>query len=865
MAYGELYRFVFDAANGPEVTISVAKKDYTGAVSSRAVGGSAVLKRERSGHILGSSLEWAAECLVEDEFVDFYTSDPTLYQVTVKFGASRVWRGFITPELYFAPWVNAPYDITLTASDNLAELKNYDFQKQGDKTVRELLLLLLDKTNQDVTSMTAISSLVDGDERGLLDFTINIDQLEGSTCYEVLDKILESFHAYIRFDAVSLRWVLLRETDVSNYSGISYIGLSSLAGLGQLFPVGNFSMNIEPAKKSLSLILDHANPRECLPAISSASSWFTSSGATIGSDNLGNYIGFPGGSKDEAAYVQLSAATLGLNDSYSQANYTLQLNAYMLSGRYVYAVISILVSTSVDGSFPVTLYLYYTGTWHNTSPVSNTIVNAPKFTFDEINGTGSISFKLPQKEEGTIPYMKLVNMRVELVNCAKSTCHLYDVSLRRAAGDLPDGIVTRILLDNEARGRADDVTLSFGADRNYENIINSEDFTSAAISEAKTFNDFMAIDNALSIANPRLRLSGLVMHKSMAWKLPEFIRTMHSSAANLDYIVEQYAFNLVNGEIDISMLSLPAVSLSYTELTTSNVYGQSSGGSGGSSSGSGGSGGSGAPGAAAGFDTPEATATAVDGTTPTATVTASGPDTAKKFSFVFGIPTATEVIDTNARLRIRPVLRVVRGYTPEDIERNVLSVEHPALSSDKYEAVLMVYRRMNKRRRYFYDGTNTKKVRVARKGWFAALGDKKITDHAAFTQAGSKGAEGVNMGLSELRDFIVKRFMTDNAHTKAELWARNYTQWAAESNISRGFGSAHDARKTFGIAVRWVNPSFTALVDPAKPLSPTTMELTNASGEKVQRYIYSDVAPLTVELQNKGAAKRASMWFGVSG
>lgn len=865
MAYGELYRFVFDAANGPEVTISVAKKDYTGAVSSRAVGGSAVLKRERSGHILGSSLEWAAECLVEDEFADLYTSDPTLYQVTVKFGASRVWRGFITPELYSAPWVNAPYDITLTASDNLAELKNYDFQKQGDKTVRELLLLLLDKTNQNVTSMTAISSLVDGDERGLLDFTINIDQLEGSTCYEVLDKILESFHAYIRFDAVSLRWVLLRETDVSNYSGISYIGLSSLAGLGQLFPVGNFSMNIEPAKKSLSLILDHANPRECLPAISSASSWFTSSGARIGSDNLGNYIGFPGGSKDEAAYVQLSAATLGLNDSYFQANYTLQLNAYMLSGRYVYAVISILVSTSVDGSFPVTLYLYDTGTWHNTHPVSNTIVNAPKFTFDEINRTGSISFKLPQKEEGTVPYMKLVNMRVELVNCAKSTCHLYDVSLRRAAGDLPDGIVTRILLDNEARGRADDVTLSFGADRNYENIINTEDFTSAAISEAKTFNDFMAIDNALSIANPRLRLSGLVMYKSKAWILPEFIRTMHSSAANLDYIVEQYAFNLVNGEIDISMLSLPAVSLSYTELTTSNVYGQSSGGSGGSSSGSGGSGGSGAPGAAAGFDTPEATATAVDGTTPTATVTASGPDTAKKFSFVFGIPKATELIDTNARLRVRPVLRVVRGYTEEDIELNILYIEHPALSSDKYEAVLMVYRRMNKRRRYFYDGTNTKKVRLARKGWFAALGDKKITDHAAFTVAGFNGAQGVVMKISELRDFIVKRFMTDNAHTKAELWARNYTQWAAESNVSRGFGSAHAARKTFGIAVRWVNPSFTALVDPAKPLSPTTMELTNASGEKVQRYIYSDVAPLTVELQDKGAAKRASMWFGVSG
>ena len=273
----------------------------------------------------------------------------------------------------------------------------------------------------------------------------------------------------------------------------------------------------------------------------------------------------------------------------------------------------------------------------------------------------------------------------------------------------------------------------------------------------------------------------------------------------------------------------------------------------------------GSSGAAAGFATPTAEAFFIAGGDPTAEVTASGPDTAKKFAFKFWIPKASEVIDSQARLRVRPVLKVIRGYSPEDIERQVLSVRHPALSSDKYEAVLMVYRRMNKRRRSFYDGTSTKPVRLSRKGWFAALGDKKITDHAAFTVAGASGHEGVAMGLPKLRDFIVKRFMTDNAHTKAELWTRNYAQWAAESNVSRGFGSAHAARKTFGIAVRYVNPSFTALVDPAKPLSPTTMELLDKDGKLIPRYIYSDVAPLTVELQNRGAAKRASMWFGVSG
>jgi hypothetical protein len=285
---------------------------------------------------------------------------------------------------------------------------------------------------------------------------------------------------------------------------------------------------------------------------------------------------------------------------------------------------------------------------------------------------------------------------------------------------------------------------------------------------------------------------------------------------------------------------------------------------------SGDSSGSGSSSSAAGFATPTAEAFFIAGGDPTAEVTASGPDTAKKFAFRFGIPKASEVIDTNARLRVRPVLRVVRGYTPEDIERNILSVEHPALSSDKYEAVLMVYRRMNKRRRYFYDGTNTKKVRLARKGWFVALGDKKITDHAAFTVAGASGYEGVSMGLSDLRDFIVKRFMTDNAHTNAELWTRNYAQWAAESNVSRGFGSGHAARKTFGIAVRYVNPSFTALVDPAKPLSPTTMELLDKDGKLIPRYIYSDVAPLTVDLQEKKdpstglMMKRSKMCFGVA-
>lgn len=868
MAYGELYRFVFDAANGPEVTISVAKKDYTGAVSSRAVGGSAVLKRERSGHILGSSLEWAAECLVEDEFADLYTSDPTLYQVTVKFGASRVWRGFITPELYSAPWVNAPYDITLTASDNLAELKNYDFQKQGDKTVRELLVLLLAKTNQGITNITAISSL-SGDGESLINLTVNVDALAGSTYYDVLDSLLESLHACIRIDSGTLSWIVSRETDISNYSGISYIALSSLSRSGQMFPVGNLSMEIEPARKELT-VSEEIHAANVAKSFDSANvvtlrdtpKWITSEyGSTV---ELTSAPAFAMAGTPER--IDSIAGTL-FTKLVSGRRYTLTFRAQN-SGFFVGKTVLKWGLLIRDGNGRAIYYDdngNYTATYPgNDYPLSQELT--PDFA------EYSYNFVIPQKVGSSefAPAQGSFSARCvregDGATVWSATAKLADVRL--SVSDFPDGLSTRVVLDNSARSAGDEVNLQFGADmaRARLNAIQEKKFTSAAITTAQDFNAFMAIDNALSVATPRLRLSGIVMFKTAAaWRFPEFIRTTHTTADNLDYIVEQYSFNLITGEIDLSMLSLPAASLSYTELITSNVYGQSSGGSGGSSSGPGGSGGSGAPGAAAGFDTPEATATAVDGTTPTAKVTASGPDTAKKFSFVFGIPKASDVFDSQARLRVRPVLKVFRGYTTEEVEINSLSVKHPALSSDKYEAVLMVYRRLNKRKTGISQAIGGGTLRMGRKGWFVALGDKGVTDHAAFTVQGFGSGQGVIMRLAELRDFIVKRFMEDSAHTKAELWGRNYIQWAAESNARRGFGSAYKTRKKFGIAVRYINPAFTALVDQTKPLSPTTMELTNTAGEQVPRYIYSDVAPLTVELQNKGAAQRASMWFGVSG
>jgi hypothetical protein len=884
MAYGELYRFVFDAANGPEVTISVAKKDYTGEVYRRAVGGSATLRRERSGCILGSSLAWSAECLSEDEFAEFYTSDPTLYRVSLRFSGTTVWQGFITPELYSSPWVDAPYDVTLTATDNLAELKNSTFKATGDVQVEWLIMDLLEITGISISSaqdmeMAYISSMK-GDRKHISLLTVNVDHLAGETCYDVLNSVLESLHAVLYLDYAAESWVVMRETDVSG-ANVGFLTFGKLDGLSDLAANGSLAMEIVPARKELT-VSEEILAANVAKAFNSSNVQTTGGTPKWEESDYGAAVrlttvppsqlsGTPE-SIDSVAGVLFTSLAAG-------RRYTLTFKARN-TGFFVGKTLLQwgLIITGQNGSVSRAIYFDTNGGCSESYPGSD-YPNDTELT-PEI-AEYSVSFVIPQKvgSAGFTPSRGSFSARCMRKGNGSSvwTADAWLADVRLQVADFPGGLSTRVILDNDARTEADGVALEFGNDiaSGRQNVIREMKFISDAIVTEQDFNTFMAIDNALSVALPRLRLSGVMFFKKPTWRLPKLVRTTHVSADNLDYIVEEYNFDLVTGNIDISMISLPAAALAYKEIKTTSYKRTPSGSStSGAASGTqgpqgepgpkGDKGEKGDPGAAAGFATPTAEAFFIAGGTPTAEVTALGPDTAKKFAFKFGIPKASEAIDSQARLRVRPVLKIFRGYTEDDVEIKNLSIRHPALSSDKYEAVLMVYRRMNKRRRGVHGSLN-KPARIARKGWFVALGDKDVTDHAAFTVQGFGSGQGVVMRLAELRDFIVKRFMEDSGHTKAELWTRDYAQWGAESNVRRGFGNAYKARKKFGIAVRYVNPAFTALVDQTKPLSPTTMELTNTAGEKVPRYIYSDVAPLTVELQNKGAAQRASMWFGVSG
>lgn len=123
-----------------------------GVVLERALGSAPILTRNDGGRILSSSLEWDAECEVDGEFSGLYTQSPTAYPVTLEDGSSTIyWCGWIVPELYSAPYVNAPYDVHLIASDNLNELKRYRFTDTSRDSIKNHLHNILDKAGYNTS------------------------------------------------------------------------------------------------------------------------------------------------------------------------------------------------------------------------------------------------------------------------------------------------------------------------------------------------------------------------------------------------------------------------------------------------------------------------------------------------------------------------------------------------------------------------------------------------------------------------------------------------------------------------------------------------------------------------------------------
>ena len=601
--YGVKYRFRWNDEGGGDWRIDICQAGYTGDILPRAIGASSVsLRRDRNGNICGTSLELTAECRVDEEFAELYTTDPFEFKVLVYAENVCIWTGYVTPELYSEPFIAPPYDVKVTASDNLGELKLTEWVGVGRLTFAQLLNTLLAQTGLSM-GVKYISTLATGSINAQAFFstvTIDLDELSGKSYYDVLDQLLASFHAVLFQHGGS--WVVLRETDVvPSISGGAVVPVGQSAGMpirtlgsayaGGLWPENHVDLTVEPAKKAISLVCSEL--------------WNRCGTASITNPSTGNATG-------TMTATFAAADGINLNDSSTTSRYPLVLNIEALrKNRSNKVYYDIVVKVQGNG---VTRYLVENtdaaeGYAWQSSSASIRITPGDKLYYA---GRGDVSAS-KSGEVTSIPFPNcdditaLTKIEVTLTSNTIATSYrptrylpsVYFFGVWISYDDQFTSLMDTIAINNNARGAASDVNLIVSGltDTALEKYFISNSLLDGSGSllgavhtsafEGQDYISLLSRDYALSIAAPRLKAEG-VFYGQERTDLPLFM-----SMGGLRYVIETWDWNLITGGVDFSALTLPAATITVTSETI--VTGDNLGH--GSSSGSGGSGGASSSGA----------------------------------------------------------------------------------------------------------------------------------------------------------------------------------------------------------------------------------------------------------------------------
>ena len=592
MAYGEKYIFRFDSLEGKDWMVVISEDGYTGDPVSRCVGGHPTLRMESNGCIRGMSLELPAECVVADEFADLYTSDPVRFKVTVYLDSDEVWHGFITPELYSAPWVDPPHDVALTATDGLGELKRQNYAGGGRMSLATHLGNLLAATGLSfpIRMVSSLESDVNDPGDFLSGTLINLDHLVGETMYDALQTILTSIHATVRQYGGS--WLLIRETDISGSSAgsdvddtdgvpIPVVPFGSMNSF-DVWPVGRLSSEIVPARNSVAVTSDNESDREFLadPDMTEGS-W--DGDATHSSDDGGYYQIAEGESiSQEVSMPEMPSTTVEVPDmrlsvTARQADTTRAHNIRIKVSSYMYLAVS-------DTHETYWLSENSSGELVWTDVEGYLERELPAAAVSRSTDCSVIEMVIPvtrhsQRDERKIPETVTVEFASD-----DNTVYVHSASL----GIIPPwaGIETRVTIDNGARGGDNPVGVMFADTEAYNrgltwmsncaygsdtDIVPIHTLASGSITAAGT-GVFLAQDYAMSVANPRLSLKGILQIPSGV-SIPVFLST-----GGIAFLAEEWSYDLLTDELDVSMISLPAVEIEVDDVTQESYSDKGGGG-----------------------------------------------------------------------------------------------------------------------------------------------------------------------------------------------------------------------------------------------------------------------------------------------
>lgn len=583
--YAERYRFSFASDAGKGLSIRLYEDGYTGSVQHRSLGSSPSLRYERNENVMGSSLTFEAECAIDNEFADLYTSDPLKYRVDVYNGSSLVWQGFITPELYAAPWIDPPYNVQLTATDGLGELKRYDYTSSGRETLGSILGGLLARTglSYGLTMISSMQAYGGAPASFLTDVQANLASYNGKTCYDVLQGILASLHAVIMVKGQ--KFVLLRESDLEG--AISGTTVTSVDGdiyplefFGSMdsysvWPVGQMKMEIQPARRGLKVSCPNDYAKGLLPDIQSF-------GVSGGATKLTDCIEIP------ANGVISAGAILPATDSKpADLQLAIKVRNSATDEKNMLVMVQAIGKTGTSSTAPnVNRWLVrgtrrqegdYATSWVTTSQWMNIPVQA--YSDGTERDATEQTLVLPfQFLGGRCSGFQKVSSITVSIKAEDSTLYVYSATLE-AFGSVK-GIDSVVTISNGARGDAEAVETALAdtvsANKGIDYIVNAPykvaEFRSGTIAYCP-LGEFLAKDYARSCALPRLRLTGTL-------NVDVFLLSMFYVNAGLKFLAESLCWDMAHDELEVSLLSLPAAEVDIASVTITDSEGnilQSSG------------------------------------------------------------------------------------------------------------------------------------------------------------------------------------------------------------------------------------------------------------------------------------------------
>lgn len=602
-SYGRIYEFVRDSQNGAEIHIVISKKNYAGESAIRPLGRAPLLKRENNGQVFGTSLEIYAECKVDGEFAQFYTSSADEYKVEVYKDDSRIWSGFISPELYSEPDIAPPYDVQIIATDGLGELRNYEFENTGVASVYDHLSQLISHTGLPLeTVMASDLRYYDGasasEAPAILDFRIDLSHEDGASCYDVLQNLLSSLNASIT--QFNDRWFVFRETDfirLASADGLKTFipgGIETLMDVASFgsaktcawWPIGQLSSVIEPAKNRLILISPNSYKENVLDdswAAENGASYDEAEGAYILPDEgscITQKLDFAGEEVGYRLALRVSARNVGSGDEDQALGVRVVIDGRSYAGERQYWLIQPASSDRGIGSYM----------WKTSEGTVEAELAVPSDS-DTSADAQDIDIILPLYRNDSRSYIYAKTVEVTVYNPAGiHDIYVYGVSLSKY--DQFDGYQANVVLNNGAReeGSSIDLSLSDGSMTPAAgNVFMSgipllpeadEAIASWAIgaTPAEDYIRMMAKDYSRMVALPRMSYKGVlnVPHASIPVL---FVRD------NTFYFPRTYSYDLYNDELEVDLISIPAAELSIESLQIAQIADArgvpSSGGSGG--------------------------------------------------------------------------------------------------------------------------------------------------------------------------------------------------------------------------------------------------------------------------------------------